>query len=204
VAATKDNVPVVSHDPHLNPATGAGPAPGTAIHDLTLTELNSRVPTLDEVFALARGNSVQFNVEIKIFADQPELTPGPEEFTKLVLDLVHRHGIEHRVMLQSFDPRIPRVMKTLEPAIPRGALFETERDWMEAAREFEANILGPEYGLVTPARVSQAHAAGLAVVPWTVNKPEDWTRLAEAGVDGIITDDPATLIAWLKSKGLRF
>jgi glycerophosphoryl diester phosphodiesterase len=204
VAVTKDYVPVVSHDPHLNPAIGTGPAPGTAIHNLTLTELNRCFPTLDEVFALARGNLVQFNVEIKIFADQPELTPGPAEFTKLILDLIRRHGIERRVMLQSFDPRILRAIITLDAAIPRGALFETERDWMEMAREFEANILGPDYRLVTPARVSQAHAAGLAVVPWTVNKPEDWTRLAEAGVDGMITDDPATLIAWLKSKGLRF
>jgi glycerophosphoryl diester phosphodiesterase len=198
VAVTKDNVPVVSHDPHLDPAIGTD-----AIHDLTLTELNGRVPTLDEVFALARGISVQFNVEIKIFADHPELTPDPGEFTKLVLDLVRKHAIERRVMLQSFDPRILRVLKTLDASIPRGALFETERDWMEVAREFEANILGPDYRLVTPARVSQAHAAGLTVVPWTVNKPEDWTRLAEAGVDGMITDDPAMLIAWLKSNGLR-
>jgi glycerophosphoryl diester phosphodiesterase len=51
--------------------------------------------------------------------------------------------------------------------------------------------------------VAQAHAAGLTVVPWTVDKPEDWPKLVDAGVDGIITDDPAALIAWLKSKGLR-
>jgi glycerophosphoryl diester phosphodiesterase len=51
--------------------------------------------------------------------------------------------------------------------------------------------------------VVQAHAAGLQVVPWTVNKPEDWARLADARVDAIISDDPASLIAWLKKKGLR-
>jgi glycerophosphoryl diester phosphodiesterase len=203
VAVTKDNVPVVSHDPHLHPPIGAGAGPGAAIHELTLTELNTRVPALGEVFALASGNSVQFNVEIKIFADRPELAPGPAEFTKLVLDLVRQHRIERRVMLQSFDPRILRVMKTLDASIPRGALFETQRDWMEVAREFEANILGPDYRLVSPARVSQAHAAGLAVVPWTLNQPDDWARLADAGVDGMITDDPAVLIAWLNSKGLR-
>jgi glycerophosphoryl diester phosphodiesterase len=223
VAVTKDNVPVVSHDPHLNPVICSGPKPGTAIHDLTLTELGrydcgakrnplfadqvpvpgTHVPTLDEVFGLARGNTVKFNVETKIFADHPELTPGPEEFTKLILDLVRKHGIERRVILQSFDPRTLHVMKTLDPSIPRVALFETERDWMEVAREFDANILSPDYHLITPAKVAQAHSAGLQVVPWTVDKPEDWGRVADAGVDAIITDDPATLIAWLKAKGLR-
>ncbi len=203
VAVTKDNVPVVSHDPHLHAAIGAGSGPYAAIHDLTLIELNTRLPALDEVFALARGTSVRFNVEIKIFADRPELAPGPAEFTKLVLELVREHGIERRVMLQSFDPRILRVMKTLDASIPRGALFETQGDWMEVAREFEADILGPSYRLVSRARVSQAHAAGLTVVPWTLNQPEDWARLTDAGVDGMITDDPARLIAWLNLKGLR-
>jgi hypothetical protein len=36
-----------------------------------------------------------------------------------------------------------------------------------------------------------------------VNKPEDWARLVDARVDAIISDDPASLIAWLKEKGLR-
>ena len=44
---------------------------------------------------------------------------------------------------------------------------------------------------------------GMEVVPWTSDKPADWQKLVDAGVDAIITDDPATLIAWLKDRGLR-
>ena len=33
--------------------------------------------------------------------------------------------------------------------------------------------------------------------------PEDWARLVDARVDAIISDDPASLIAWLKEKKLR-
>jgi len=62
---------------------------------------------------------------------------------------------------------------------------------------------GPLASLVTPEQVKAAHAAGLQVVPWTANTPQEWERLANAGVDAIITDDPAELIAWLKSKGKR-
>lgn len=223
VAITKDNVPVVSHDPLMNATLCAGPHPGAAIHTLTLSELHeydcgakrnpgfstqipvpgTRVPTLDEVFALGRGNSVQFNVETKIFADHPELAPDPETFTKLVLDVIRKHEIGRRVVLQSFDPRTLRVMRKLESSIRRSALFEVERDWAEVAREFEATHLSPMYPLVSKARVEWAHSVGLEVVPWTVNKPEDWAKLASAGVDAIISDDPALLIAWLQAQGLR-
>jgi glycerophosphoryl diester phosphodiesterase len=220
VVVTKDDVVVVSHDPEINATICSGPKPGIAIRALTLAELReydcgakqnplfpmqvpvpgTRVPTLDEVFDLGRGTTVQFNVEVKIFADHPELTPGPEAFTRLILDLIRKHGVEQRVILQSFDPRILRVMNTLDPGIRRAALFETNRYWQETAREFEATICAPEFHLVTPERVAEAHAEGLQVIPWTANDPSDWARLAEARVDGIISDDPASLIAWLREK----
>jgi glycerophosphoryl diester phosphodiesterase len=223
VAVTKDHLVVVSHDPVINPVICSGPETGIPIYALTLAELReydcggkknpefrdqvpvprTRIPALDEVFDLARGNSVQFNVETKIFADRPELTPDPETFTQLIWDLMRKHKLEHRVILQSFDPRTLCVMKRLERSIPRAALFEEQRDWNEVAREFEATLFGPEYPLVTAERVAHAHAAGMNVVPWTVNEPEDWQKMADAGVDAIITDDPAALIGWLKQRGLR-
>jgi glycerophosphoryl diester phosphodiesterase len=223
VAVTKDSVAVVSHDPLINATICSGPKLGIPIHTLTRKELDeydcgakknpgfadqvpvpgTRIPNLDDVFSLSAGNSVQFNVETKIFADKPELTPDPETFTKMILDLVKKHGLESRVILQSFDPRTLRVMKKLDPSIRRAALFETQRDWKEVAAEFDATLFSPEQRLVTPDRVAQAHAVGMEVVPWTSDKPADWARLVDAGVDAIITDDPAALIAWLKTRGLR-
>jgi glycerophosphoryl diester phosphodiesterase len=223
VAVTKDNVAVVSHDPLINATICSGPKTGIAIHTLTRAELReydcgakqnpafttqvpvpgTRVPTLEEVFELGRGNAVKFNVETKIFADHPELTPDPEAFTQLILSAIRKHQLEQRVILQSFDPRTLRVMKKLNPGIRRAALFEKQRDWPEVAREFEATIFSPEFHLVTAELVAQAHAGGMQVVPWTVNKPEDWAKLVDARVDAIISDDPASLIAWLKVKDLR-
>ena len=74
---------------------------------------------------------------------------------------------------------------------------------MEVAQEFEATLFSPAYRLVTPEKVAQAHAAGMQVVPWTADRPSDWQKLADAGVDAIITDDPAALMAWLNARGLR-
>jgi glycerophosphoryl diester phosphodiesterase len=223
VAVTRDNVAVVSHDPLINAIICSGPKLEVPIRSLTLQQLReydcgskknprfseqipvpgAKIPTLDEVFDLGYGNDVKFNVETKIFADKPDLTPSPEAFAALILQSVKSHGLEHRFILQSFDPRTLRAMKKLAPELPRAALFEKQRDWMEVAHEFEATLLSPEYHLVTPERVTAAHAAGLGVVPWTSNVPAEWSVLTAAGSDAIISDDPAALIAWLKSHGLR-
>jgi glycerophosphoryl diester phosphodiesterase len=103
------------------------------------------------------------------------------------------------VILQSFDFRTLLAMKKLAPEIRRAALYEgPPKDFVQIAKEAEAQIISPEFHLVTPEQVAAAHAAGLQVVPWTANRPEDWERLAAAKVDAIISDDPAALIAWLK------
>jgi len=224
MAVTKDNVLVVSHDPTLLPKICEGPKPGAAIHELTLAQLReydcgkrknpdfpkqqpvpgTRVPTLDEVFALGRGNNVEFNIETKIFLDKPELTPSPEEFVKLVLAGVRQHHLEKRIILQSFDFRTLHVMKKLAPEIRLAALYEgSPKSFVEIAKEADAGIISPHYSLVTKEQVAAAHKSGLEVVPWTANTPADWDKLVDAKVDAIISDDPAALIAYLKAKHLR-
>jgi glycerophosphoryl diester phosphodiesterase len=51
-------------------------------------------------------------------------------------------------------------------------------------------------------QVKEAHALGLAVLPWTINDPADMGRLIDMGVDGIVTDYPDRLRAVMTSKGL--
>jgi glycerophosphoryl diester phosphodiesterase len=55
---------------------------------------------------------------------------------------------------------------------------------------FVPDVYSPIYNLVYSSRIEDAHAAGVLVIPYTVNKVEDMKRLVEMGVDGIITDYP--------------
>jgi glycerophosphoryl diester phosphodiesterase len=220
LAVTKDNVLVVSHDPIVNATVCTGPREHAVIRELTLAEVKqfdcgakknpaypkqkpvpgTRIPTLDEVLALASGNQVRFNIETKLSIKTPQYTPPPEEFARMVLDAVRRHKIENRVVVQSFDFRTLRAMKKLDPKISLAALFDGQpRDFVEVAREAQADIVAPNYRLITKEQVAKAHAAGLKVVPWTPNRPEEWGTMLDAGVDAIITDDPAELIAFLKN-----
>jgi glycerophosphoryl diester phosphodiesterase len=95
-------------------------------------------------------------------------------------------------------------MKKLAPEIRLSALYTgTPRDFVAIAREAGAGIVSPKMALVTPEQVRAAHQAGLQVVPWTANTPAQWDRLIAAGVDAIISDDPAALLAHLRAKGLH-
>ncbi len=224
MAVTRDNVIVVSHDPVLEAPVCTGPAPKAVIRELTLAQVRewdcgakpnpafpkqqavpgTRVPTLEEVFTLAPKGKFLFNIETKIFPQKPELTPSPEEFARMVLAAVRKHHLEARVVLQSFDFRTLVAMKTLAPEIKLSALYEgAPKDFVSIGKEAGAGIVSPLARLVTAEQVKAAHAAGLEVLPWTVNTPSEWERLANAGVDGIISDDPAALIAWLKANGKR-
>jgi glycerophosphoryl diester phosphodiesterase len=218
MAVTKDNVIVVSHDPLLHPPVCSGPQPEAVIHQLTLAQVRewdcgkvrnpnfpkqqtvpgTRMPTLDEVFDLAPRGKFLFNIETKSFPDHPELTPSPDEFARMVLERVRAHHLESRVILQSFDFRTLRAMKKIAPEIALSALYEGEaKDFTAIAKEAGAEIVSPQFALVTPEQVRAAHAARLQVVPWTADTPEDWDRLIAAGVDAIITDDPAALLSHL-------
>jgi glycerophosphoryl diester phosphodiesterase len=224
MAITKDNVIVVSHDPYLEAPVCTGPRAKVAIHSLTLAEVRqwdcgavrnpgfptqqtvpgTRMPTLEEVFNLAPKGKFLFNIETKITPQTPDLAPTPEEFVKLVLEMVRKHHLESRVILQSFDFRTLHEMKKAAPEIRLSALVGgPDLDFVAIGKESGATVISPLYTYVTREQINAAHAAGLEVLPWTPNKPEEWDRLVAAGADGIITDNPAALIAWLKNVPAR-
>ena len=56
---------------------------------------------------------------------------------------------------------------------------------------------------MTPENVAAAHSAGLQVMPYTVDKPEEWQKMVDAKVDAMITDDPEALVIWLRNRSLH-
>jgi glycerophosphoryl diester phosphodiesterase len=225
MAVTRDNVIVISHDPILEPPVCSGPAPKATIHELTRAQVRewdcgavrnprfdtqqtvpgTRMPTLDDVFRLASLGHFDYNIETKSFPNHPEYTPAPEEFDRLVLAKIREYRLEKRIILQSFDFRTLVAMRKLAPEIRLSALTESDpRDFAAIARDAaSAEIVSPEFHLVTPEKVAAAHAAGIQVVPWTANSKTEWDRLIAAKVDAIITDDPAELIGYLRERRLR-
>lgn len=227
---TKDNVVVVAHDPSMNEKHCKGPEGAEkTIRKMTLAEFRkwdcglanpdwpkqkavpgTPPPTFDEVLSLAKKyQGFKINIEIKSYPQKPELQPAPDVYARMVLDGIRKHKLEKRVLVQSFDFAPLREMKKIAPELPLSALFpsggsDRKRDFVDVAREAGGTPnVSMHLSLVTREKVAQAHESKIRVFAWTANTPPEWDKLIDAGVDGIITDDPAGLLAYLRSRKLR-
>jgi glycerophosphoryl diester phosphodiesterase len=148
------------------------------------------VPTLDDVLdALPAGFLV--NVELKGQGTGRGL--GLVEGVCRVLD---RHP-KKSVLCSSFDPGLLALLRIRRPAVLRGLLFHQEQS-LPLRRGWLAPLLGafalhPERVLVTEERMSDWRRGGFTVNVWTVDDPVEARRLADLGVDAIITNDPEGL-----------
>jgi glycerophosphoryl diester phosphodiesterase len=190
-----------------------------------------RIPRLADLFAMIaaqRDLAVRFNIEVKRFPLHPELTVPPETFVSLVLEDVHRAGLEERVIIQCFDWRVLRLVQERAPHIATGALTDQQgaddtvyagrpgpSPWLAGlelrdfggsvprlAQASGAEVWSPNYLDLTGPEVIEAHALGLRVTPWTVNAPADMRRIVALGVDGMITDRPDVLRGVLQQAGI--
>lgn len=150
-----------------------------------------QVPLLDEVLELV-GQRLLVNIEIK-----PEGSGGGLE--QRVAAMVRAHGLATSVLISSFSPGALGRMGRADAALPRAVLYA--KAWPPAliagasAGILRARALHPHYRLVDCRLVAQAHRRGLTVNAWTADEPETWRRLKDLGVDGIITNRPAELLA---------
>jgi glycerophosphoryl diester phosphodiesterase len=165
----------------------------------------ARIPTLATV--LTALPTARFIIEIKTDPRHPDQTAEPAALADAVLAVVDRADATRRIMIESFDWRGPRHVRRIRPAIRLAWL--TRRDtaldralwWDLPGSATNASIpaivaaeggevWAPEQGELTEADIIDAHRHGLLVMPWTVNHPTQMARLAEWGVDGLISDRP--------------
>lgn len=209
VHVTRDDVLVVLHDPTLDRTTnGQGPVAALSAANLSQFDAGARftkdgrtfpwrgrgvtVPTFDAVIE-ALPPTLPLIVEIKTPAATPALRRA-----------IVRHGLASRIIVAGFDPAstrdlrgggfalgasTPDVARLLAPALLRQRIA---RPW------FQALCIPPVHrGIPVPvaaiARAARPH--GVVTHVWTVNSPAKAQRLWRQGIQGIISDDPALMLA---------
>ena len=166
------------------------------------------IPTLEELFSLIQTSPhphaahVQLNLEIKRDVDSPI---SPERCAQKLLKLVEANGFSQRVYYSSFDPEVLFEVRKSDPTASIGFLKEDDLDGMiECATALKAEIISPDDTLIKdPHYIRSLQQLGFKVILWTVNDPARWEELIQMGVDGIITDYPHELIAFLREKNFR-
>ena len=175
----------------------------------------TRMPRLADVLARVKAmgaDAVEFNIETKIDPRRPDATLAPEPFVQALLAVIRAHGMEERVMAQSFDWRTLQLLRTQAPTV-RSVYLSAQRPqfntidaepglWTAGQRLSDhgsvprmvkaagGHVWSPNFNDLTPALLREAQALGLKVIPWTVNEPADIARVLDLPVDGLISDYP--------------
>ena len=230
IVATSDDRLVVNHDTSINRTNCFIPGVPTSESKLFLRSLSfeatqrfdcgslrpegfthwqpapgARIPVLEEVFELLRGQPVQLLIETKMAPDDSEGFTPPAHVAQLLQQAIERHKMRDQVIIQSGDYRTLREIRKLDPEIRlcQLSLWRHSDDWVAAAKRF-----GGTHQLVTTSAlnvqaVRDLKASGITVFSSTANNTLQWKNVLSLGVDGILTDNPYGLIEYLKQRGLR-
>jgi glycerophosphoryl diester phosphodiesterase len=146
------------------------------------------IPSLEELFDAFPD--AYWVVEIKQ-ANPPVIAP--------LIEMLREKKVDRRVIVATFIDSVIVDFRAQAPdvftsiTLAEGAPLidmspEEEETWSSPAQ-----FVQPPFELATQARVDLVHRLGMKMHPWTVNDPKVMQELIARGVDGIITDDPATL-----------
>ena len=198
VKLSADSVPVIIHDPTVDRTTdGSG-----TVADLSLLALKKldagegqKIPTLAEVFESVGGKFL-INIELTNY------TTRDDQLVDKVVEVVKKYNLEESILFSSFLPKNLKRVAQLLPQSPRGLLaLPNLLGWLTRKVFFrlgDYQALHPKLENTSQKQIENAHKLGRKVNTWTVNDPKDMRRLADWGVDGIITDDPELAVKMIR------
>jgi glycerophosphoryl diester phosphodiesterase len=146
---------------------------------------DERLPTLVEAIEAVRGRAGLL-VEIKSYR------ADGEDLVARVVETLRSEEMVGDAAIMSLEYAEVREARRLAPEFPAG--FTVSAAMGRLAR-LDVDFLAVGRSNVTGPLIAQAHAQDKQIWVWTVNRPAQMSRMIELGVDGIITDEPATLNA---------
>ena len=221
VRLARDGVPVVIHDANLQ-RTGLSRG---VVAEMTSSELGRAdvgswfnrvlprlanteytrqfVPSLDQTLRFFKGRCASSGViYLEMKTGQAEDTYV--ELCRSVVQLIHELGMKSRVVVVSFNLRAVAQIKTLDPGVRTGALFEPRRHALKIIRKHPMITAALESGadeillhrlIANRRNVDLSLEGNLLPVVWTVDDPKWVRRAASMGIHAIITNDPAAMVA---------
>jgi glycerophosphoryl diester phosphodiesterase len=179
VHATRDGSIVVHHDPEID---GLGSIAELDLASLRQIRLRNGepIPLLSEVLDLMGQRDVW--VEVKA------LDPS---WDRKLLATLGTGPAPQRYAVHSFEHSIIQRLGRAQPDLRRGVLLaEAVPDPVAVVTAVGADTLWAERQMVGETLVRTIHAAGKALIAWTVNELSELRRLAQLGVDGLCGNYP--------------
>ncbi|WP_337059317.1 glycerophosphodiester phosphodiesterase [Kineococcus sp. G2] len=159
-----------------------------------------RVPLLADLLDLLAGHpGAQLLLELKGRWSAAQVAAAVAD--------VRRAGAVEQVVVQSFETSTLAHVQEVAPEVRRAVLLDVPApDALAQGRALRRDLgvlaCNPSVAslVARPGAVAELHAAGLQVWSWTVDEPVLWRALADAGVDGLITNRPDGLRGWIEAR----
>lgn len=155
--------------------------------------LGELIDSVEAFVKLNKKPKPAYNIETKLIRKgDGEFQPSPEEYVEIIMEIVKKKKLEKRVIIQSFDVRTLQYLHQKYPKMKTSLGIDEKEDFENNIVNlgFKPTIYSPYSVLVGKNLVDKCHAAGVKIIPWTVNSVKDIEYLMGLGVDGIITDYP--------------
>ena len=199
VILSKDRRVVVIHDATLERTTdGRGLVSNYTFQELKELDAGSwfhprfageRLPALEEVLDLARDRTL-VNIEIK--ASAYEAHQPPDAIERQVIDLVNLKNVRATVLVSSFEWKILENITMAEdvPAIALLSKHPADGDNVELCTRLNVFSWHPNCHELKYEQVKKMHGLGIWVFPYNVDSQDEYQRMIQMDVDGVITSDP--------------
>ncbi|GAA4907774.1 glycerophosphodiester phosphodiesterase family protein [Mucilaginibacter defluvii] len=159
--------------------------------------LTEMIDAVDKYTKAKHLKPVYYNIEIKCSPKGDNVEhPVPDVIADKVMAIVKQKNLLNRSNIQSFDERPLQYLHAKYPKVVLAYLVSNKNTYRQNMDKlgFKPPIISPEYKQIDATFVNNAHAAGVKVIPWTVNDAQAMKQLAAIKVDGIISDNPDILV----------
>ena len=170
VRLSADGQPVICHD-----AKSRG-------HEVARSKADALGLPLLAAVLTRYGRTAFLDIELKV--------PGLESALLLAL---REFPPKKEFVVSSFLPEVLADLRVRSQSVPLGIICDQKKQ-LAQARKLDVQYVISQHSLIDKKLVQDLHTAERKIFAWTVNDKKSMLRLADWGVDGIISDDTELLV----------
>ena len=209
VRLARDGVPVVIHDSTLRRTAGfsrrLADMPWSELKDIDVGSwfaapfAMETVPSLEQLFTLFEANNLMLFLEMKCDSASEHMP-----LAEACCQLIDEYDFKERVFIECLDLAALGLVKNIDLEIKTAALFQPalstpsvflDQRIIDQAKAIGASAVALHHRLVRESLVQKARDSDLRVAIWTVDDPRWIERARTIGVDALITNHPAAMLA---------
>ena len=199
VQLTDENIALIIHDQTLDRTSNTN----GMVKKVKLDELDSinvgavnsketfyqKIPTLEELLTFCKKSNLNLNIEMKFY--KPIQNIYRRKLVKTVLNTIKKTKTENQVLISSFDIISLKILRESSSEIPLGALFgHLPTDWEKKIENLNIATIHLDFETVKIYQIKEITNKGFKPFVYTCNEPSKIKSLWNAGLEGVITDDP--------------